>query len=359
MKENKKMRAYALVEPGRMEWIDVDKPVISGDYSAILRPIAISPCSSDVHTIFENGSPKPKNWIMGHECLAEVVEVGKKVLDFKEGDKVLVPSITPDWRDKGIQEGNFTHPSGPFSGMKLSISMPGIFAEYFEILDADTSLVHLPEDVSLEAALMCVDVVTTGFTGVEAAEVKFGDTVCVLGIGPIGLMAVAGAKLRGAAEILAVGTRPVCVNLAKEFGATKIISYKEGDIVTQVLEATEGRGVDSAIIVGGNQSTFTQAVNMVCYGTGVVSNLNYYVGDEDLVVPKSGWGRGMAGKTIRGELCKGGRVRIERLLKMVQCGRIQPEKLITHTYYGFDELEKALFIMRDKPMELVKAMVIL
>lgn len=353
------MKAYALVEPGRMEWIDVEKPELPGDYGAVLKPIAIAPCSSDVHTIFENGSPKPPNWIMGHECLAEVVETGKFVKDFKAGDRVLVPAITPDWRDLGIQEGNFTHPAGSFTGMKLSLSIPGIFAEYFSLPDADTSLVHLPEDVSLEAALMCVDVVTTGFTGVEAAEVKFGDTVCVLGIGPIGLMAVAGAKLRGAADILAVGTRPVCVELARKYGATRIISYKEGDIVSQVLDATGGRGVDSSIIVGGNQNTFTQAIQMTCYGTGIISNLNYYTGEDNLMVPKAEWGRGMAGKTIRGELCRGGRVRIERLLRMVQCGRIHPEDLITHTYHGFEELEDALLIMRDKPAELVKSMVLL
>ncbi len=353
------MKAYALVEPGRMEWLDVAKPIIESDYSAILKPIVISPCSSDVHTIFEHGSVKPSNWVMGHECLGEVVEAGNLVKDFKPGDKVLVPSITPNWRDLGIQDGNFTHPSGPFSGMKFSISRPGIFAEYFYVEDADTSLVHMPEDVSLGAALMCVDVVTTGFTGVEAAEITFGDTVCVLGIGPIGLMAVAGAKLRGASEILAVGTRPACIDLAKEFGATQIISYKDGNIVGQVLEATRGKGVDASIIAGGNQDTFSQAIYMTCYGTGRISNLNYYVGDKDLVIPKTAWANGMAGKTIRGELCKGGRVRIERLFSMVQCGRISPEKLITHTYHGFEELETALHIMRDKPKELVKAMVII
>lgn len=353
------MKAFALVEPGKMEWIDAEKPVIDSDYSAILKPIAISPCSSDIHTIYENGSSKPPNWIMGHECLGEVVEVGRLVKDFKPGDKVLVPSITPNWRDLRIQEGNFTHPSGPFSGMKFSKSIPGVFAEFFYVEDADTSLVHLPEDMSMAAALMCVDVVTTGFTSVEAAEIQFGDTVCVLGIGPIGLMAVAGAKLRGAGEILAVGTRPVCVELAKEFGATRVISYKEGDIVKQVLDITEGKGTDATIIAGGNQDTFSQAICMTCYGTGRISNLNYYVGEKDFVIPKDAWANGMAGKTIRGELCKGGRVRIERLLAMVQCGRIAPEKLVTHTYHGFEKLEDALLIMKEKPKELVKAMVII
>lgn len=353
------MRAFALVEPGKMEWIDVKKPEIESDYSAILKPIAISPCSSDVHTIYENGSPKPPNWIMGHECLGEVVEVGRLVKDFKPGDRVVVPSITPNWRDLGIQEGNFTHPSGPFTGMKFSKSIPGIFAEYFYVEDADTSLVQLPEDVSLEAALMCVDVVTTAFTAVEAAEIQFGDTVCVLGIGPIGLMAVAGAKLRGAGKIMAVGTRPVCVELAKEFGATDIISYKNGDVVEQVLNATHGRGADAVIIAGGNQDTFAQAIYMARYGTGRISNLNYYVGDKDFVIPKAAWANGMAGKTIRGELCKGGRVRMERLLSMVQSERIFPEKLITHTYHGFDELEDALLIMKEKPADLVKAMVLI
>ncbi len=94
--------------------------------------------------------------------------------------------------------------------------------------DADNNLAILPTGVSIDDAIMCTDMVTTGFTGAELADIKFGDTVCVIGIGPVGLMAIVGARLRGAARIIAVGTRPNCVALAKEYGASDIISYKDG-----------------------------------------------------------------------------------------------------------------------------------
>ena len=204
---------------------------------------------------------------------------------------------------------------------------------------------------------MCVDVVTTGFTGAEYADIKIGDTVVVMGIGPIGLMAVEGARHLGAARIIAVGTRPVCVELAKEFGATDIISYRDGDVTEQVLKMTGGVGADSVIICGGGDEVFTQAVDMVRYGTGTVSNVNYYGGTGMLGFPKFSGGRGMAGKTIHTELAKGGRARIERLLSMVKYGRINPQKLVTHHLSGLDKVEEALYMMKEKQRDLIKVMV--
>lgn len=149
----------------------------------------------------------------------------------------------------------------------------------------------IPEGVSLEQALMCVDVVTTGFTGAQNADIKFGDTVVVMGIGPIGLMAVAGAAHLGAARILAVGSRPLCVKTAYEFGATEVLSYKDGDIVKQVMARTDGIGADSVIICGGNDEVFAQAIDMVRYGIGTVSNVNYFGGTGNLPFPKFSGGQ--------------------------------------------------------------------
>ena len=247
--------------------------------------------------------------------------------------------------------------SAPFSGHQLGRSIPGVFAERFLIPDADTTLAKIPEGVTLEQALMCVDVVTTGFTGAEYADIQFGDTVVVMGIGPIGLMAIEGARHLGAARIIAVGTRPVCTSLALEYGATEVLSYKNGNIVDQVMERTGGLGADGVIICGGGDEVFTQAVDMARYGIGTISNVNYFGGTGNLGFPKFSGGRGMAGKTIHTELAKGGRIRIERLLKMIQYGRINPQKLVTHHLHGLDEVETALQMMKEKPADLVKVMV--
>ena len=352
------MKAFVLKEPGVVGWADVPDPVLT-PYGAILKPIAVAPCSSDVHTVFGGGSRKAPNLVLGHECVAKVLEVGELVQDFKPGEIVAVPAITPNWRDRGIQECNFKHASAPFSGHQLGRTQPGVFSERFLIPDADTTLAKIPEGVSLEQALMCVDVVTTGFTGAENANIKFGDTVVVMGIGPIGLMAVAGAKLPGASRILAVGSRPKCVDMAYRFGATEVLSYKNGDIVAQVMERTNGLGADSVIICGGNDEVFAQAIDMVRYGIGTVSNVNYFGGTGNLPFPKFSGGRGMAGKTIHNELACGGRVRIERMLSMVKYGRIEPECLVTHKLSGFDNVEKALYLMKEKPADLIKVMVTL
>jgi threonine dehydrogenase-like Zn-dependent dehydrogenase len=350
------MKAFVLIEPGRVGWYDAPEPAVT-PYGAILRPVAVAPCSSDVHTVYGGGSRKAPNLILGHECVAEVLETGELVCDFKAGDLVVVPAITPDWRACGIQEGNFKHASAPFSGHQLGRTAPGVFAEKFLIPDADTTLAKIPEGISLEQALMCADVVTTGFTGAESADIKIGDTVVVLGIGPIGLMAVEGARLLGAARILAVGSRPICVKLAGEFGAAEVLSYKDGNVTEQVMKRTDGLGADGVIICGGGDEVFAQAVDMARYGIGTISNVNYYGGTGNLPFPKFSGGRGMAGKTIRTELAKGGRVRMERLLKMVRYGRIHPEKLVTHRLDGLEQVETALQLMKEKPEDLIKVMV--
>ena len=108
----------------------------------------------------------------------------------------------------------------------------------------------LPEGMSLGAAIMIPDMFSTGFMGAENAKIEIGTTVAVLGIGPVGLCGVAGAKLRGAGRIFAVGSRPNSIKVAKKYGATDIIHYKDGT-VEQILEATEGEGVDTVIVSGG------------------------------------------------------------------------------------------------------------
>ena len=352
------MKAFLLEAPGRAVLTDnAPEPELMEPYGAVLAPVFVAPCTSDVNTVYGTGSRKPDNLILGHECIARVVRTASGVRDFKAGDLVAVPAITPDWREWAVQEGNDRHAGRPFSGNALGRSIPGVMAERFGIRDADTTLARIPEGVSPEDALMCVDMATTGFTGAEEAEIRFGDTVVVMGIGAVGLMAVLGASLSGAARILAVGTRKVCVELALEYGANEVLSYREGDIVKQVMDRTGGIGADAVIICGGDDHAMEQAVDMVRYGIGRVVNLKHYAGDGVIGIPKFSGGRGMAGKTVKLELCRGGRARMERLLKMVQYGRIRPGKLVTHRLEGFDALPEGLEMMRHKSPDLIKVMV--
>lgn len=340
---------------GQVGW--VEKEVAKcGPYDAICRPIALAPCTSDIHTVYEGAVGERTDLILGHEAVGEIVEVGEFVKDFKVGDKVIVPAITPDWGSLEAQRGFAMHSGGCLGGWKFSNTKDGVFAELFHVNDADANLALLPEGINPAEATMLCDMVPTGFHGAELAEVTFGEDVLVIGIGPVGLMAVKGSALRGAGRILAVGTRPNCVALAKEYGATDIISYKNGPIDKQVLELTNGKGVDKVIIAGGDVDTFIEAVNCVKPG-GIISNVNYLGSGDYVKIPRAAWGVGMSHIRIVGGLMPAGRMRTERLANLMKTGRLDVSGMLTHKFEGFDNIPQALEIMRTKPSDLIKPVI--
>ena len=351
------MKGYAMLGIGKTGWIEKERPEC-GPIDAICRPLALAPCTSDVHTVWAGAIGDRHNLILGHEGVGEVVEVGSLVKDFKPGDKVLVPAITPDWNSVEAQAGFAQHSGGMLSGWKFSNIKDGVFGEFFHVNDADGNLAHLPEGMDLATGCMLSDMVPTGMLGVEMADINFGDKVCIVGIGPVGLMAVASAAIRGASEIFAVGSRPNCVDVAKEFGATEIINYKNGDIVEQVLAFTKGYGVDRVVIAGGDNDTFDQAVRMV-KPAGKISNVNYLGEGDYIKIPRAEWGVGMGHKQIIGGLMLGGRLRMEQYAALCKAKRINPGRMVTHTFNGFDKVEEALLMMKDKPADLIKPVVIL
>ncbi len=351
------MKGFAMLSIGNVGWIEKERPAC-GPMDAIVRPLALAPCTSDIHTVWEGAIGERHNMILGHEGVGEVVEVGSLVKDFKPGDKVIIPAITPDWNSREAQRGYSMHSGGMLAGWKFSNFKDGVFGEFFHVNDADGNLALLPEGVSPAEATMLSDMVPTGFHGVELADVQFGDDVVVIGIGPVGLMAVAGAALRGAANLFAVGSRPNCVEAAKKYGATDIINYRDGSIVEQVMEKTGGRGVDRVIIAGGDVNTMSQAITMLKPG-GCIGNVNYLGSGDSIGVPRIEWGCGMSHKTIRCGLMPGGRVRMEKLAELVRLGRLDLSLLLTHRFSGFEKIEEALMLMREKPRDLIKPVVVI
>ncbi|GJQ50770.1 NADP-dependent isopropanol dehydrogenase [Candidatus Kuenenia stuttgartiensis] len=351
------MKAFAMLGIGSVGWIEKEKPV-AGPYDAIVKPIAFAPCTSDIHTI-EGAIGDRKNLVLGHESVGEVVEVGSEVKYIKPGDRVVVPAITPDWRSVELQDtGLGQHSGGMLAGWKFSNIKDGVFSEYFHVNDGDMNLAVLPDGITLEAAVMLTDMVTTGFHGVELANVEYGDTVVVLGIGPVGLMSVAGAQLMGAGRIVGVGSRPALIEAAKFYGATDIVNYRERSVVDRVLEMTNNRGADKVIVAGGNCDILIDAVKILKAG-GAIGNINYFGGDEFIPIPREAWGVGMGHKAINGGLTPGGRVRMERLIELVKYSRLDPGKLVTHVFYGFDKIEEALQLMKEKPADLIKPVVLI
>lgn len=349
------MKGFAMLKIGKVGWIDKDRPRC-GAKDAVCRPLAVAVCTSDVHTVWEGAVGDRRNMILGHECCAEVVEIGAEVRDFAPGDRVLVPAITPDWSSLEAQSGFAMHSGGMLRGWKFSNVKDGVFAEYFHVNDADGNLAHLPQGMDVADACMLSDMAPTGFHGAELADIQFGDSVLVIGIGPVGLMAVAAASLRGAARIIAVGTRPKCVDAARGYGASEFISYKDGPIDAQVLDKTGGAGVDRVIIAGGDVGTFEAAVKCVKPG-GRVGSVNYLGNGEFVTIPREAWGVGMGHKLIVGGLMPGGRLRMEKLGALAASGRLNVRPLISHVFDGWDSLPEALYLMKDKPADLIKPVV--
>lgn len=351
------MKAYAMLGLDRAGWIEKERPVC-GPLDAIVSPIALAPCTSDIHTVWEGAIGDRQNLILGHEGVGEIVEVGDLVTFFKPGDVVIMPAITPDWGSLAAQSGFPQHSGGMLGGWKFSNIKDGVFAEFVHVNEADANLALLPEGMEPATGAMLSDMMPTGFHASDLAGVTYGDDVCVIGIGPVGLMAVAGAALHGAANLYAVGTRPNCVKVAKEYGATDILSYKDGTLDEQILEKTDGRGVDRVLIAGGNVDTFDAAIKMLRPG-GAIGNVNYLGKGDYIKIPREEWGVGMGHKSINAGLMPAGRWRTERLARMVMNGRVDPSKMITHRFEGFDKIEDAVLMMKDKPADLIKPVVII
>ena len=197
------MKGFGVFEKGKVGWME--KPDYEcGPNDVICRPLALAPCSSDVHSAMESEGPHLINRILGHEAIGEVIEAGSNVKDFKVGDTVVIPCTTPTWWHPDFQDTKHQDVGGPFAAINFSSYEDGTFADQIKVRSADMNCAHIPENVTIEQACMAVDMMTTGFYGSELADVQYGDTVVVYGIGPVGLMAVASAQLRGAGRIIAM-----------------------------------------------------------------------------------------------------------------------------------------------------------
>lgn len=349
------MRGYILEDINKASWRDdLPEPKI-GPLGAVIKPVVVAPCTTDVHLLETNAMPIIQGKAMGHEVAGVVQEVGSEVKDFKPGDRVAVSSVHPNWRSLEAQDGlaKFNdhchyYCDDPDRG--------GVFAELFQVIDADMTLARIPDSVTWEQAIMLTDMATTAFAGVEALELQYGDAVVVLGIGPVGLMAVSACVLGGAGRIFGVGSRRRCFEVGKEFGVTDPINYKDGPIAEQILRKTGGKPVDAVIVTGGSSDSIAEGLRMVKWG-GVVSNVACFFSDMQTVIPSDVWNHACLDKTIKAVKAKGGRACMERLLSLVEYGRMKPELMATQVLRGMDKIEKAMELIARKDPDTIKPIV--
>jgi threonine dehydrogenase-like Zn-dependent dehydrogenase len=348
-----KLKAFVMKEIGRVGFMDKPVPTL-GPGDALVRTTRALICTSDSHTV-QGGIGPREDLTLGHEAVGVVDAVGSEVKDFQPGDRVLVGAITPDWGDRASQNGYPSQSGAPLGGFKFANSKDGVFAEYFHVNDADANLAKIPDAISDAAAVYCADMISTGFMGAEHGNIPMGGTVAVLAQGPVGLMATAGARLRGAGLVIGVESVPSRQKLARMYGADEIVDFSKEDVVQRVLELTKGQGVDTAIEALGADVTFQTAVKITKPG-GTISNTGYFGEGEFVRIPRVEWGVGMADKTIATGLCPGGRLRMERLLQVLETERVDPSHLTTHEF-RFDDMERAFEVADKKLEDVVKVMI--
>ncbi|MFO1150613.1 MAG: NAD(P)-dependent alcohol dehydrogenase [Alsobacter sp.] len=337
-----RMRAAIFVEPGRI--VLDEKPIPDvGPTDALMRVTTTTICGTDVH-ILKGEYPVKSGLTVGHEPVGVIEKLGSAVTGYREGQRVIAGAITPSGHSYAClcgchsQDGAGTrHGFKAIGGWKFGNTIDGCQAEYVLVPDAMANLSPIPDGLTDEQVLMCPDIMSTGFSGAERGNIRIGDTVVVFALGPIGLCAVAGAKLMGATTIIGVDAVAKRLETARALGADHVIDFKANDPVQEVMRLTDGRGVDVAIEALGTQATFEAALRCVRPG-GTLSSLGVY--SSNLTIPLDAFAAGLGDTTIVTTLCPGGKERMRRLMEVVGSGRADLGALVTHRF-RLDEIEKA------------------
>jgi threonine dehydrogenase-like Zn-dependent dehydrogenase len=336
------MKAAIFVEPGRIVLNEKPVPDI-GPSDALIRITTTTICGTDIH-ILKGEYPVAKGLTIGHEPVGVIEKLGSEVKGYREGQRVIAGAITPSGYSNAClcgqcaQDGAGTkHGWKPMGGWKFGNTIDGCQAEFVRVPDAMVNLAPVPEGLSDEQVLMCPDIMSTGFSGAESGRVKIGDTVAVFAQGPIGLCATAGAKLMGAAQIIAVDRVAERMDLARRLGATDIVDFSKVKPVDEIMRITDGRGVDVAIEALGTQATFESCLRVLRPG-GTLSSLGVY--SSDLRLPLDAFAAGLGDHRIVSTLCPGGKERMRRLMAVIEAGRVDLEAMVTHRF-KLEQIEDA------------------
>jgi alcohol dehydrogenase len=333
------MKALVYHGPGKRNWEEKSKPILSNPSDAILRISKTTICGTDLHILKGDFPGVIDGLILGHEGIGVIEEVGSRVSNFKVGDKVLISCITSCGICDACKKGMYSHCET--GGWILGHLINGTQAEYVRIPHADTSLYHIPNGLDEETLVMLSDILPTGFEcGVLNGQIKPGDTVAIIGAGPIGLATLLTAQFYSPAEIIMVDTDENRLYVAKTFGATRLIS---NNAIEEIMKLTNGKGVDVAIEAVGVPATFDICQSIIGAG-GRIANVGVHGKSVELHLEKL-WSKNI---TITTRLVD--TVSIPMLLKTVQLGKLSPEKLITHKF-PLNEIMKAYDIFENAANE--------
>ncbi|WP_024287561.1 zinc-dependent alcohol dehydrogenase family protein [Cellulomonas sp. KRMCY2] len=329
------MKALVYHGPGRRSWDDVPDPHVINPSDAVVRIDTTTICGTDLHILKGDVAAVTEGRILGHEGVGTIVEVGPAVRNHAVGDRVIISCISSCGVCSYCRSGNPSHcladegTSG--IGWILGHLIDGTQAELVRIPFADTSLYAVPAGVRDEAAVLLSDILPTGFEmGVQYGQVKPGDTVAVVGAGPVGLAVMATAGLYGAAQVVAIDLDENRIAKARTMGATHGVCSKDADWKEQVLALTDGYGVDVAIEAVGIPATFRMCTDLVRPG-GHVANVGVHgraveLPLQDLWIKNITISMGLVNTDTLG-----------MLLKLVAQNKLPVDAFVTHRF-GLDDV---------------------
>jgi alcohol dehydrogenase len=326
------MKGYVYHGPGQSAWEDVPDPGIEEPTDIVVRVDSVTICGTDLHILKGDVPEVTPGTILGHEAVGEVVEVGGDVRTVRPGDRVLVSCITACGRCEYCKRTMYSHCRNG-GGWILGHLINGTQAEFVRVPHADLSVHPLPSSLSSNDAVMLSDIFPTGYEmGVLYGNVQPGNTVAVVGAGPVGLAAMATAKLYGPERIIAIDLADARLEAAKGFGADAVVNAAE-DPEQLVSDLTGGMGADVVIEAVGIPGTFEMCTRMVRPG-GRVANVGVH-GEPATLHLEELW--------IKNIMITMGLVDTSStpiLLGMAAAGRLPVSEMVTHTF-ELDAMEEA------------------
>ena len=325
------MKALVYQGPGQKSWEDKASPVIEKPTDAVVRILHTTICGTDLHILKGDVPAVTKGRTLGHEGVGVVEEVGSAVRNFKKGDHVLISCVTSCGSCANCKRQLYSHCAD--GGWILGHLIDGTQAQQVRIPHADNSLYPIPAGADEEALVMLSDILPTGFEiGVLSGKVKPGDSVVIVGAGPVGLAALLTAQFYSPATLIVVDADPNRLEVAKRFGATYTIDINVENAVDRIFALTDGVGVDVAIEAVGIPASFDTCQQVIAPG-GHIANVGVHGKSVELHLEKL-W--------IQNINISTGLVNTNTtpmLLKTVQSGKIEPGQLITHRFKLDDILE--------------------
>lgn len=327
------MKAMVFQGPNRREVVEKPTPKVEHNKDAVVRMTKTTICGSDLHILLGDTPETPAGLTLGHEGIGIVEEVGSGVYNFKPGDKVIVSCITSCGTCENCRRNLYAHCEN--GGWILGHTIDGTQAEYVRVPYADTSLYHLPDDFNEEAAVTLSDILPTGYEiGVINGAVSAGQTVAIVGAGPVGMSALLTAQFNSPSRIIQIDLSESRLQKALDMGATDIVNSADADrAVEQIKEMTGGQGVDVVIEAVGIPATFELCQRLVKPG-GRIANIGVHgkpvqLHLEDLWIKNVNISTGLVSAYTT-----------QMLMRVVASGKIDPTKLVTHRF-SFSDVEQA------------------